>query len=180
MSHIDELTMMMYVDQELCEEESAAVKKHISVCPSCQQASLFWLADHAFFRQSFVNSSSPASPPELQPYVKQQIDAISALHRKSKQRFYASRWLFLLIPFTFLIIIQILLVNWLNQMSAIWEFLWESAFWLREQATSWHMPSRHLLPALFLASLLIMLVILNYRRSDYFHGEHADGGFKHD
>lgn len=176
MAHIDDLTMMMYVDRELSEEESKEVALHIADCKQCKQASLFWFADQAFFQQSFTHSSPPGVLPELHPYVKEQIAAISALHKRKQHGF---PWKWILIPAVILLILQIWLVGLFGQMSGVWDVVWESVFWIKENTTRWQLPFRNVFPAIiFFVILLIMLGVLNYRRTDYQKWEQPDGGIK--
>ncbi|UFJ39965.1 zf-HC2 domain-containing protein [Brevibacillus humidisoli] len=161
MSHIDEITMMMYTDGELLTEESEKVAEHLRSCQECRNTYDSWMEDRSFFEQSFSATSAPL--PSLHPSVTQQIDAICALHRKNRQASskIINRLTALLLSLFLLAVIpaQSWLFNWLEWLWPIVQpyLLWTSTFWLRENAhTLWD----YLLLSCFLFSALFVCLIL--------------------
>lgn len=138
MSHIDELTMMMYTDGELAAEEAAAVDNHLQSCRRCRETYQLWIADRTFFEQTFACQASPLPP--LNAFVQEQIDAICALHSRNKGRsFQALSWLAAVL-LALVVFLAVLAQRWLFDLLDIsWTFvhpylLWVPPFWLRENA----------------------------------------------
>jgi anti-sigma factor RsiW len=86
MSHLDEFTLMMYLDRELTAEEASQVEAHLALCPSCRQYCSRMQADEELFFTAFAESSSlPESPLELNPFTQAQVEAIASLHRRHRE-----------------------------------------------------------------------------------------------
>lgn len=138
MSHIDELTMMMYTDGELGAEESAAVDKHLQSCRRCRETYQLWLADRTFFEQTFAYEATPL--PTLDTFIQEQIDAISALHSRNRGLSLRAFSLLAALLFALLALVTVLAQRWLfDLLDVLWRFahpylLWVSPFWLRENA----------------------------------------------
>ncbi|NGQ95082.1 hypothetical protein G3578_07865 [Brevibacillus sp. SYP-B805] len=171
MRHIDELTLMMYVDSELSDEERIAVQQHLPFCSQCQEALRRLEADQTLFAMTFAESDSENLPIRLDRLTEVQIDAIASLHRQNRQQraFRHARWLaagvgmFLL----YFYMLQNQVMEWLAATWSAWQsdLFWISAFWLRDNAGSFLLsPETNSSEIAFLfAMLLAALVLLNTR-----------------
>jgi predicted anti-sigma-YlaC factor YlaD len=173
MPHIDELTMMMYIDQELLPDEHQRVTAHLQECPSCQQSYALWQTDQSFFHDSFAEADEQEPACSLNKHTLAQIEMIAALHEHHHQSLFRRVVPWFLSSIAVVTLLFFLFSNWGNvwvsQLSTYWtkHFFWSSAFWLKDNASD--------LLALSLANfywflflftcLLGGLVVLNARRS---------------
>ncbi|WP_139492672.1 zf-HC2 domain-containing protein [Brevibacillus dissolubilis] len=141
MPHIDELTMMMYVDHELLPEEHQRVTAHLGECPSCQQIYALWQADQAFFQESFVQAATEELSCSLKQQTVSQIEAIAALHEHHHKAVFRRVILWLALSLTVVLLLFSLYANgantWLSNLSTYWthHVIWSSAFWLKHNAS---------------------------------------------
>ncbi|MBO8165452.1 MAG: zf-HC2 domain-containing protein [Brevibacillus sp.] len=137
MSHIDDLTMMMYTDGELSDQESKEVEAHLQQCQKCRQSCELWMEDRVFFKQSFHHSS--ASPPSLYPSVLEQIHTIGMLHR-IRLKYPAALVKSALILLPLLLLGSMWIGSWLSLwIDILWPIirpylLWFPPFWLLDNA----------------------------------------------
>lgn len=186
MPHIDELTMMMYIDHELSAEENLKVASHLVDCPNCQTLLAHWQAEQSFFEHSFTAQSeeSPVQEIELTASTLQQIQAIAHLHKQtSKQHFY--RFTLLLSFCTGALVYLALffqgwMLSWMESFWDIWQhaFIWGSTFWIKEKASSLlTLPDVYSVSALFIF-LLFGLLFLNIYKNPYQDWTHTKGALK--
>lgn len=170
MRHIDELTLMMYADNELPQHEHRHVSEHLAVCPTCQQGYMTWITDDAFL-QRMEQSENAVPALNLSPFVREQIEAIAVLHSQRTARAEdrgAKLLLFLLgmVFASFLILGNSILSVW-ERLWSIWQekILWKSLFWLSQNIYEIVTSFPSFLPVIVLscASLLIGLIFLNTR-----------------
>jgi predicted anti-sigma-YlaC factor YlaD len=171
MQHIDELTMMMYLDNELSDDERKEVQSHLPSCPLCQAAYSRIEADQALFATTFADSGQLHVPVSLNRLTQVQIEAIASLHKQNRQRdvFLLMRLFGVGIGAVLLyfFLVQNQITEWLVATWSAWQskVLWTSAFWLRDHAGSFLLsPDANASEiALLFAMLLAALVLLNAR-----------------
>lgn len=176
MSHIDELTIMMYIDHELNPDENLKVASHLVDCTQCQAMLAHWQAEQSFFHHSFA-SHSDVNEIQLSPSILQQIEAIAHLHKQNSRQF-TNRFILMLCFFTgAFVYLAVLFQGWMFQwMASIWNiwqhsFLWSSTFWMKEQIRSLlAFPDVFSVTALFIFLLcsLLFLNIYKYPHQDWY------------
>ncbi|WP_126428641.1 anti-sigma factor family protein [Brevibacillus marinus] len=160
MSHIDELTVMMYIDGELTEEESAAVRNHLQSCRHCRERCQVWSADRSFFAQTFAREALPL--PSLPPFIREQIDAICALHGHNRRKSFKLVGVLAALLLVLFLLAVIPAQSWLfNLLQNLWTLsqpylLWAYPFWLRENADV--LGDYLLVGSLFSAALFLVLI----------------------
>lgn len=183
MQHIDELSLMMYVDDELIAEEREQVKLHLSGCTKCQQVYAQLLDEKCWLVRCFSDVTQPKSDIRLNPFTQVQIEAIASLHQRRSQ-FGPGRlsWLaaiaaVMVIAFVFA---QSYAFDWVSSLWSVWQsnLLWQSAFWLRENADDLllHPLANMLEISLILLALIGLLVFLNFRSTSARYWNGSQGG----
>ncbi len=184
MLHIDELTLMMHIDNELGPDEQAAVSLHLSTCKRCQETYEEMRADHHLLLSSFGYREELDKPISLHELTQVQIDAIAHLHKHNSQRTAAFhlRWIALITAglLVYLLSVNNLFVEWLSANWSTWQsdVLWSSIFWLSGNAVSLLFSvNAYTLEITFLFTMLLgALVFLNARgkrKWDGFRGENT-------
>ncbi|MFM1654945.1 anti-sigma factor family protein [Brevibacillus sp. B_LB10_24] len=171
MSHLDELTLMMFLENELTPEEQEIVSNHLSQCPQCYSACVHWRTDLLMIEQSFHGMDQSLAPLPLSEHVTAQINSIASIH-KTKHQLRYRRMLYgysallstLLICF---LILPSIITTWL---SPIWNFwkdrvIWTTTFWMKENLTYvLQLPSNNMYAIfLLILGLFIALIVLNTR-----------------
>jgi hypothetical protein len=187
MPHLDELTLMMYLDQELSLEETGQVKTHLANCPQCHELCSRMKADQQLFFATFTESFRPSeSPIELNPFTQAQVEAIASLHKRNHQHsvWRPLSWLFILLAAagSYWLFLQSYLYNWLSQTWETWQYnlMWSSAFWIKEYANDLLLaPQTGAIQVSLLFMLLLgALVLLRSRYTSLLQERHQDGGHK--
>ncbi len=180
MPHIDELTMMMYIDRELSAEENLKAASHLLDCSVCQETLAKWQREQSFFCHSFTQEPE-AVHIELAPSTLIQIDAIAQLHksycRKFAYRFYlvlsAAIGIFVYLALYF----QGWMYEWIKSVWQVWRHtvIWASTLWLRENADSlFSLPDIYSVSVMFIF-LLCCLIFLNIYKNPYGHWDESKG-----
>jgi len=171
MPHLDDLTLMMYLDAELSAEETEQAATHLIDCPFCREQLSRFRTDEDRLGSMFSNTS-PEAPPPLHAFTLVQIEAIASLHRRQQNRTFwqllhglgvlsasiSSYWLFL----------QSDLYLWLSQIWAGWRYdvFWSAAFWLKEMAEHLLLrPEYGLMQVGLLVLVLAVLLLLHSRQA---------------
>jgi amino acid permease len=184
MSHIDELTLMMYVDQELLPEEHAQVSAHLNACPSCSKAYSLWKEDHQLFQQTFTDVSGLSSSFTFQAHVEEQIEMIANLHSHHRKISYRRRFFWAGGLIAAVLVYLLWLQSWFDETAAsVWAFwqthvFWISTFWLKENADQLlSLPVEYFFAfSLVFTAMFIGLIVLNYRRPALQPWEEPTGG----
>lgn len=184
MQHIDELTLMMFIDQELTNEEVNQVNNHLMLCTHCQQLSAQMQADQTLLIRTF------AQPPEVNltipfnPLTSAQIEAIATLHKRQNQHHARHVWswigLGVITVLVYFLFVESDLFQWFANIWSAWQynFFWTSAFWITESASDLITQPQTNLMAIFFLFLLMLgtLLLLNTRHPLSFHGEDSEKG----
>ncbi len=185
MQHLDELTLMMYLDQELTAEETIQVEAHLANCPQCQNQYSGMQADQQLFVATFSESCSPSDLSlELNPFTQAQVEAIASLHKRHKRNstWRPLSWIAVVAAgvASYLLFLQSAWYEWLSETWATWQYnlLWTSAFWIKENAGDLllHPQNGALQVSLLFLGLLGALVLLHSRRTSMLHENHQEGG----
>ncbi|WP_019121134.1 anti-sigma factor family protein [Brevibacillus massiliensis] len=172
MSHLDELTLMMFLENELTPEEQEIVSNHLSQCPQCYSTCVHWRSDLLMIEQSFHGMDQSLAPLPLSEHVTAQINAIASIH-KTKHQLRLRRMVYgysallgaLLIGFLFL---PNIITSWLSPIWNIWKekVIWTTTFWMKENLIYvLRIPSNNLYAILLLIlGLFAALIVLNTRR----------------
>ncbi|MGD8190608.1 anti-sigma factor family protein [Brevibacillus ginsengisoli] len=183
MLHIDELTMMMYIDHELSSEENLKVASHLVDCPGCQLLLAHWQAEQSFFQHSFATQFH-VQEIELSASTLHQINEIAQLHKQSNRRFtYRFTLLFSFVTGALVYLaffFQGWMFRWIESIWDMWQHsvIWVSTFWIKEKAGSLlDLPDIYTVSTLFIF-LLSCLLFLNIYKDPYQHWNESKGVLK--
>lgn len=183
MPHYDDLTLTMYEDRELAEEEAEQVGSHLVTCFHCRSRWESLKRETCFIANLFCKNDKPLPAPRLDLLTNAQINGIASLHKGYRRRtqWRCAAWTAgLLIAVTFhLIFWQGFWMDWMASTWRSWN-VWAPALWLRESANDLIDMQSAFVIALPLPFLLIIavLLLLNARYRSPSPGSFADRGRK--
>lgn len=183
MQHIDELTMMMYIDRELRSEENLQVSSHLLDCPSCQATLARLQAEQSFFCHSFCLSVT-SFPIALSQTTTKQIEMIAQIHKekcmKSTYRCFVMAGIAAILFIIGTIYCQGWTIRWIQSVWGAWQHsvLWNSTFWLRENLASlFSVSTIYSLSGICVVTLSIMLFTYLFRTTGS-HWGNSEGVMK--
>lgn len=183
MQHIDELTLMMYIDRELRSEENLQVSSHLLDCPSCQATLARLQAEQSFFCHSFCQSIS-SFPINLTQTTAKQIEMIASIHKAKCLQ--SSRRCFLLVCTAAILFVigtiycQGWTIRWMQSFWGAWQHsvLWNSTFWLRDNASSlFSVSTIYSLSGICVVTISILLFTYLFRTTQS-HWSNSEGVMK--
>jgi len=178
MSHFDEFTLMMYIDNELPADERMQIADHLAACRQCQELHAQLFADEQLFQSVFrTDEEHERAPLALLPLTQAQVEAIAALHRRNNPSL-LSRSLWVMSAVAAVLLYLTLFQNeWVQRLSLAWshmlsEALWALAFWVRDTGTAMlSLAANGYAITLLFTTLLGALFLLNMRRPTLGHWE---------
>jgi hypothetical protein len=184
MPHIDELTLMMYIDQELPEEDISDVEAHLSHCPHCRQRHAEMSGEQQILLRTFADAASPDQTPQLNPFTEAQMQAIASLHKQYRlhSAWRTAAWAAALLTATggYLLFLSSVWYEWLGQAWSSWKYdlFWTSAFWLKQSAEEFFLRGETRVVSLVLPFFVLfgMLLLVNARSSLLPQGKPSEGG----
>jgi predicted anti-sigma-YlaC factor YlaD len=170
MPHIDDLTLMMYGDNELSAEEAARVEDHLAHCFHCRQSWEQMAGEQRLLAETVFAADTSLPPLELDSLTAAQIEGIAILHRRHRRRLLWRAVLgtsaLLAVAAGYLIFWQSVWFHWVSSAWNSWtsRFFWGSALWLKDNAGDlFDVPGAYVvalpLPLLLLIGLLLLVNI---------------------